>query len=188
MSPTDTPTTSAQPALVSVVIPAYNCAKTVGETLDSVLAQTYPNVEIIVINDGSRDDTASVLASYGSKIRFVTQKNTGLAGARNAGMALARGEFIAWLDADDLCEPDRISLQVDYLQQDPTILLCSTDFSAFCNTGEIARSHMQTYYGRIRDAGGLLALFGKRATFHPSHALGTAGVQTYSGRVWESLV
>lgn len=180
------PLQSVSPALVSVVIPAHNCAQTVGAAIDSVLGQTYPNIEIIVINDGSRDATEAVLASYSRQIHAITQPNTGLAGARNAGMALARGEFIAWLDADDVCEPDRISLQVAYLQHDPALVLCSSDFSAFSSAGEIAPSHMRAYYGRILDGGGLLALFGHTETFCPGNS--SPGIPTYSGHVWESLV
>ncbi|MCZ0900726.1 glycosyltransferase family A protein, partial [Microcoleus sp. HI-ES] len=82
---------------VSVVIPAYNCADYVGQAVDSVLHQTYANWEIIVVDDGSKDDTRLVLEKYGDRIRYIYQKNQGVSIARNHGIELARGEFIAFL-------------------------------------------------------------------------------------------
>ncbi len=86
---------------VSVVIPAYNAAWCVRRAIDSVLAQDFRDFELIVVNDGSTDDTAAVLASYGGAIRVVNQANRGLSSARNSGIQAARGEFVAFLDADD---------------------------------------------------------------------------------------
>lgn len=88
--------------LVSVVIPAYNAEVFIKQALDSVLAQSHPLMEIIVVDDGSRDDTASVVAGFGSKVQLVRQENAGPAAARNRGLAAATGEFVAFLDADDL--------------------------------------------------------------------------------------
>lgn len=102
--------------LVTVIIPAYNAAAFVAEAVDSVLAQDYPQVEVVVVNDGSKDNTLEVLRGYGERIRVVDQANAGPPRARNAGLAAARGEFIAFLDADDVWLPSKLSAQVAHLR------------------------------------------------------------------------
>ena len=97
---------------VSVVIPAYNCAAYGGQAVDSVLHQTYTDWEIIVVDDGSQDDTRLILEQYGDRIRYIYQQNQGVSIARNRGIELARGEFIAFLDADDYFFPDKIAAQI----------------------------------------------------------------------------
>jgi glycosyltransferase involved in cell wall biosynthesis len=97
---------------VSIVVPAYNGDRFIAAALDSVLHQTYPDYEIIVVNDGSTDTTALVLRAYGDRIHYVEQENGGVAAARNRGLALAQGELIAFLDQDDLLLPDKLALQV----------------------------------------------------------------------------
>lgn len=110
-------------ATVSVVIPAYNCAEYIGETLESVFAQTFTDYEVIVINDGSPDTEAleRALGAYRDRIVYIKQENLGPGGARNAGIRAARAALIALLDADDVWEPDYLAVQVAALQRDPTI-------------------------------------------------------------------
>lgn len=103
---------------VSVVVPAYNAAEFLRETLEHALAQTYKNVEIIVVNDGSRDTTADIAQSFGDPVRLVSTENRGVAKARNTGIEEATGEFLAFLDADDLWEPEKLALQVDAIDDD----------------------------------------------------------------------
>jgi glycosyltransferase involved in cell wall biosynthesis len=98
---------------VSVVIPAYNAGRYIRQTVDSVLAQTYRNVECIVVNDGSTDDTGERLLAYGARIVYVEQENRGRAAARNAGLIRATGEYVALLDADDYWAPDKIEKQLN---------------------------------------------------------------------------
>jgi len=98
--------------LVSVIIPCYNQARLLSEAIDSALAQTYPNLEVIVIDDGSTDDTAEVAARYGNRIRFVRQANAGLPAARNRGIAESRGSIIGLLDADDRWLPANVDVKV----------------------------------------------------------------------------
>ena len=105
-----------QAGLVSVVIPAYNAASYVAQAVDSVLSQDYPHVEVIVVDDGSKDDTLEVLRGYGDRIRVIDQANAGPPRARNAGLAAARGEFVAFLDADDIWLPTKLSAQVGHLR------------------------------------------------------------------------
>lgn len=113
-------------ALVSVVIPAYNAAWCVERAVDSAVAQTYARREIVVVDDGSTDATPVVLARYGDGVRIVRQPNGGLPRARNAGIAAARGEFVAFLDADDWWLPEKLARQVALLQSRPQLGFCST--------------------------------------------------------------
>ncbi|WP_042342282.1 glycosyltransferase [Calothrix sp. PCC 7507] len=103
------------PPLVSIVIPCYNAEYFLNETLESVFSQTWQNFEVIVIDDGSSDSTASVIRSFGSRIKAEFCSNHGVSAARNRGTELARGEFIQYLDADDLLTPDALEKRVKAL-------------------------------------------------------------------------
>lgn len=107
---------SSNSPLVSVVMPSFNDARFVGEALDSILAQTYPEIEIIVVDDGSTDTTCDIVAGYGSRVRLIRQANQGSAVARNAGIRAAQGHYVAFLDADDCWHPEKLRLQVDAMQ------------------------------------------------------------------------
>ncbi|MDQ3280427.1 MAG: glycosyltransferase [Acidobacteriota bacterium] len=111
--------------LVSVVIPVYNGERFVAQAIDSVLAQTMTNHEVVVVNDGSTDGTAGLLASYGDRIRVHHQKNGGVASARNAGVRAARSGFIAFLDADDVWLPEKLERQMPLLGDDDVALVYS---------------------------------------------------------------
>jgi glycosyltransferase involved in cell wall biosynthesis len=112
--------------LVSVVIPAYNYGRYVGEAVDSALAQTCPAVEVIVVDDGSTDDTRDRLARYGDRIRYVYQENQGLSTARNTGIRAAAGNFIAFLDADDAFHPRKLEIQMGLFASNPALGLVGT--------------------------------------------------------------
>ncbi|MBI3899535.1 MAG: glycosyltransferase [Gammaproteobacteria bacterium] len=175
--------------LVSVVIPAYNGASTLAESLDSVLAQTYPNIETVVVDDGSLDNTSEVLRRYGDKVRSIRQPNGGLASARNLGLKHACGDYIALLDADDICLPGRIALQVAFLEAHPELVLCSSDFSAFDKSGDIATSFIGEYYNSVgRRDGGVASLFARRADIKPEASALTTAVPAYAGNVYERVV
>ena len=104
--------------LVSILIPAYNCGSWIAESLASAVAQTWPNKEIIVVDDGSSDDTQAIAASFASQgVRLHVQPNAGAAAARNQALALSSGEYIQWLDADDLLAPCKIESQMAVLQR-----------------------------------------------------------------------
>jgi glycosyltransferase involved in cell wall biosynthesis len=109
------------PVPISVVIPAHNAAWCVRRAIDSVLAQSVPCLEILVVDDGSTDDTAAVLAAYGDRIHVVHKRNGGLSSARNAGIFAARGTMVAFLDADDWWLPGKIAAQHDVMQRHPEI-------------------------------------------------------------------
>mgnify|MGYP005832491149 CR=1 FL=1 len=107
---------------VSVVIPTYNRANCVGDAIRSVLEQTYKDFEIIVVDDGSTDNTPEVLAGFGDKIRIVKQENRGVSAARNAGIRIARGQWIAILDSDDVWEPKKLEVQIRDLEEHPEVV------------------------------------------------------------------
>jgi glycosyltransferase involved in cell wall biosynthesis len=145
--------------LVSVIIPAYNAQATLAQALDSVLAQTYGPIEVIVADDGSTDGTPDILRAYADQVRSVRQANGRLPKARNAGLALAQGEYVALMDADDLCRPERIEVQVRVMQAHPEAVLCSSDFTSFDEQGVVATSRARRYYSMIDEAGGFAALY-----------------------------
>lgn len=113
---------------VSVVIPTYNYAQYLGEAIDSALAQTLPPLEVIVVDDGSTDDTPQVLAAYGDRIRVLRQMNAGVAIARNSGIGAARGEYVAFLDADDVWLPRKLELQMARFDGDVGLVHCGVEF------------------------------------------------------------
>jgi glycosyltransferase involved in cell wall biosynthesis len=114
------------PAPVTVIIPAYNSRPWIREAVESVLNQSAPASEIIVIDDGSTDGTSAELAGYGSRVQCVSQANSGVAAARNAGLRHATGELIAFLDADDIWHPRKLEIQMRVMADDPGIGLLGT--------------------------------------------------------------
>ncbi|MCS7305026.1 MAG: glycosyltransferase [Thermoguttaceae bacterium] len=112
--------------LVSVVIPVYNGEAYVGQAIESVLAQTWPHIELIVVNDGSTDGSAEVIGRYRDRLLLVEQTNQGVAAARNAGIQRAKGELIALLDQDDWWRPEKLARQVPLLLNNPRVGLVHT--------------------------------------------------------------
>jgi glycosyltransferase involved in cell wall biosynthesis len=119
---------------VSVVIPAFNRSTLVTQAVDSVLAQTYTDYEIIVVDDGSTDDTKAALAQYGDRVRYIYQENRGASAARNAGVRNAKGRYIAFLDSDDLWLPAKLEKQVAVLEECPDVALVYSNIS-YCDDG-----------------------------------------------------
>ena len=118
--------------LVSILIPAYNAERFIGETIRSALAQTWPSKEIIVVDDGSRDGTLEVARRFASRsVQIVTQENQGAAAARNRALALSQGEYIQWLDADDLLSVRKVERQVDALRDGGPRRLASSPWGYF---------------------------------------------------------
>ena len=107
--------------LVSVIIPVFNSERYIASAVESVLKQTYKEFELIVVNDGSTDKTVKVLEQYIDRIHYAYQPNKGVAAARNAGIRASKGEYIAFLDSDDLWIRDTLILHVNYLQNNPNI-------------------------------------------------------------------
>jgi glycosyltransferase involved in cell wall biosynthesis len=124
----------ARAPVVSVVTPAYNVAATISETIASVAAQSWREFEMIIVDDGSTDETPVLLARHARRypwISWFTQANAGVAAARNAAIAMARGEFIAFLDADDVWEPNKLALQIAAFESNPGAAFIYTDMRDF---------------------------------------------------------
>jgi len=113
---------------VSVIIPTYNRAALVQEAVASVLAQSCRNFEVLVVDDGSTDDTVAALAPYAEPVKVLRRESRGgVSAARNTGMAAARGEWLAFLDSDDLWLPEKLARQMAYLAEHPELLICQTE-------------------------------------------------------------
>ena len=135
----------------SVVIPVFNGAPSVARAIDSVLAQRYPAHEIIVVDDGSADDTAKVLAQYQDRIRIISQANAGVSAARNAGAGAATGDWLAFLDADDWYFPDRLKRHAEWIATDPTLDFMTGDYEYRDDAGNLLGTSMSQH-----DAGRML--------------------------------
>lgn len=119
---------NSTPPTVSVVIPAYNAVETIEATIDSVLAQSVAPLEILVMDDGSKDDTWNLLQKYGDQIQAHQQENGGVSRARNALLAKARGEWIALLDSDDIWHPEYLATQLNLVREVPEAIMSFTSF------------------------------------------------------------
>jgi glycosyltransferase involved in cell wall biosynthesis len=127
-----------QPSLVSVIIPAYNGQDYIGTAIESILAQTYQPVEIVVVDDGSPVSMEEAVSGYGPQVRYIRQENGGTASARNTGWQAANGEFIALLDQDDLWLPYKLERQIPRFAEDPRIGMVTAWMEVFVSaTGEI---------------------------------------------------
>ncbi len=115
---------NSPPPLISCVVPVFNGARFIGKALQSILLQSHPVAEIVVVDDGSRDELDASLAIYGPSIELVRQSNLGPAAARNHGVRVAKGEFLAFLDADDVWHPDKIARQMARFAARPELQLC----------------------------------------------------------------
>jgi glycosyltransferase involved in cell wall biosynthesis len=134
--------------LVSVIIPAYNAESYIDEALASVFNQTYPKLEVVVVNDGSTDCTAEHVDAYRPRVRHIEQSNSGgFPGApRTAGIEHCSGQYICFLDADDVMAPDRVEKQADFLARYPEAGVVFTDYRNFSAKGPTEKSHFQTCF------------------------------------------
>lgn len=182
---------------VSVLIPTYNRAAFVTQAIDSVLDQDFRDREIVVVDDGSTDDTPRLLAAYGDRIRYVRTENRGVAAARNTGMALARGEYLCYLDSDDLYHPAKLAVQAAFLDANPDVGMVYTEFSAFDDErGTWSEYHLRDYHASAYRRGGLeyddlfddgrpLAAAGIPAAAIPA---GWETRQAWSGRIFDAYM
>jgi len=140
---------------VSVVVTTYNHERYIGETIRSLLAQTYRPAEIIVVNDGSTDGTAAAVRAFGNQVRLVDQANAGVAGARNAGVRVATGELVAFIDGDDLWDTHKLAIQVEAFNQFPEAGLIVADVDHFSDadvlwSGQLHMNFFATGETRLR--------------------------------------
>jgi glycosyltransferase involved in cell wall biosynthesis len=131
--------------LVSVIIPTYNGARWLKDTLRSVLCQTYARKDVIVVDDGSTDDTPTLLRGYGSAVRVIRHLQNGIGAARNAGLRAAMGDYLAFLDHDDLWRADKLAVQVKYLEEHPDVALLHADAEEFDERGTVHPSYLALF-------------------------------------------
>jgi glycosyltransferase involved in cell wall biosynthesis len=138
---------------VSLVVATFNHARFLPVALDSALAQTLAGVEVIVVDDGSTDDTPAVLSHYAHRVRVIRQANRGLAAARNAGLAVARGTYVSFLDADDVVMPTKLAEQVALLEASPAVgwTYCDVLIETVATGHEMRASERFGYSGRTLD-------------------------------------
>jgi len=122
---------------VSVIIPVWNGEKYICEAIDSVLNQTFRDFEVVVVDDGSKDRTVKFLGNYGDKIRWFSKEHKNQAAAENEGVKMARGEYIAYIDADDVCLPKRLEISAGYLDAHPEVGLVYSDYELIDKQGKI---------------------------------------------------
>jgi glycosyltransferase involved in cell wall biosynthesis len=134
---------------VSVIIPNYNYSQYICEAVESVLLQTYPNVEIIIVDDGSKDNSLEVLEKFGDKIKILAQQNAGVSVARNNGVANSNGEFIAFLDADDIWLPEKIERQISLFLNDKTLGLVHVAVQDIDASGKNLGTHFDGLSGEV---------------------------------------
>jgi len=143
---------------VSVIIPVYNRLEYICEAIESVLAQTYKNYEIIVVDDGSTSNVKRVLESYMDEIKYIYQENKGLAAARNTGIKNSKGKYLAFLDDDDLFEPKKLEIQVSVLEDNQDIGFVYSDCYEFDTTNE-AKMRLNLTVGRNKPSSEFAKLF-----------------------------
>jgi len=140
--------------LVSVIIPTWNRAAALAKAIDSVVSQTHRNWEVVVVDDGSTDDTRSMVSKLSEtdpRIRYIYQANAGVSAARNCGIALAKGDFVAFLDSDDSWEPWKLELQVACLRTHPELGMVWTDMAAIGPDGAVAHPrYLKKMYSAYR--------------------------------------
>ncbi len=176
--------------LVSVIIPTYNRASIIEEAVSSALAQTWKNTEIIVVDDGSTDSTKERLQPYLDSIHYIYRPNGGLAAARNTGTETAHGDFIAWLDSDDVWSPEKLEMQVNFMLRHIDVVASSTDFSEWRN-GKIKQlSHITGYYRAARGRrNGARGFYGKAEWIDmKGKTTNSTGIWTGKGDIYKDLV
>ena len=137
--------------IVSVVIPTYCRSSLLCEAIDSVLSQNIDGLELLVVDDGSTDDTREKVQEYGDKVSYIYQENKGLGTARNVGFSLAKGEYVALLDDDDWWMPGKLELQIALLEKLPDVCGVFTNFSIFRAPDEIRSDGIRTWFDETVD-------------------------------------
>jgi glycosyltransferase involved in cell wall biosynthesis len=174
--------------LVSIIIPCYNAARWLAETVESALAQTWPEKEIIVVNDGSSDDSLGIAGSFVARgVTVIDQPNRGASAARNRGLQAARGGLVQFLDADDLLSPDKIAAQVGMLASRPAGTLATCAWGRFQTDPQAARFVDDVVFRDFAPLDFLVLSGNTGAMMHPSAWLVPRAVADRAGPWDESL-
>ena len=138
---------------VSIILPTYNRAGYIRDAIESVLKQTYGNFKLMIVDDGSTDNTEQVVAPYLSdkRVRYMKQPNSGAAAARNYGLTVREGDFVAFIDSDDIWEPEKLGIQVSIMAALPEVALVCSDFSSITKSGSVEESHIRSYFSVFDD-------------------------------------
>ena len=181
--------------LVSVIVPTYNRAYCVCRAIDSVRAQTHSNWEVVLVDDGSTDDTGALIASrYGDdpRIRFFYQSNTGVTAARNTGIRESKGDFVAFLDSDDVWKPWKLATQLACFRLFPQIGMVWTNFAAVDLDGKVVNpGYLRTMYGAYRFHPSFESLFGNSRALSEVVESGSgieADARVYVGNIYTSML
>lgn len=139
--------------IVSVILPTYNRANYIADTVKSLLNQTYKYIELIIIADGSTDNTKEVISPFLKDHRtiYIKQINSGTAAVRNCGLSRGSGKYVAFIDSDDIWEKDKIEIQLSILNSLPEVSAVFADFSGIYKDGHIEKSHLGTYFSVLNN-------------------------------------
>lgn len=151
---------------ISVLIPVFNCERYLGAAIESVLAQTLSPTEIIVVDDGSTDGTANIATSFGSRVRYEFRPHAGIPTTRNACIETARGDWLAFLDADDLWLPEKLRAQADLMLARPELQFTLTYVQLFLEPGcGMPRGYLSEWFESARMCGWLSSFLGRKSIF-----------------------
>jgi glycosyltransferase involved in cell wall biosynthesis len=173
---------------VSVNIPTYNRAHLIRHALESVLRQTYPNLEIVVIDDGSSDGTRAVVAEYGDRVRYFHQPNGGLGVARNAALTHSTGDCIAFLDSDDAWYDFKLALQIHVFERMPTAAFLFTEFVILKDDGSRIHNGSRTWLASARDWSEIYSQRVSSATLGVNTAGVNGAFQIYTGSMYREFL
>lgn len=168
--------------LISVIIPVFNGGKYISEALESVLAQTHENIEIVIVDDGSTDNTSQIaqeFMAHNSSMKYVYQENQGLAASRNKGISLSKGDFIAFIDADDIWVEDKLETQIKILLKNPSIEMVSGKVKQFISPEIPVEKHDEYHFVQDEIQSNLIGValirksaFDKYGLFDPTLRIG----------------
>jgi glycosyltransferase involved in cell wall biosynthesis len=173
---------------VSINIPTYNRAHLIRHALDSVLRQTYPNIEVVVIDDGSTDATQGVVAEYGDRVRYFHQPNGGLGVARNAALERSTGDCIAFLDSDDEWFDFKLALQMDVFERLPEVAFSFTEFVILKDDGSRIQNGSRTWLAGTHDWSDIYPQEVSSTALGLKPGLGGGAFQVYTGRIYRQFL
>jgi glycosyltransferase involved in cell wall biosynthesis len=181
--------------LISVIVPTYNRAYCICRTIDSVREQTHRNWEVVLVDDGSTDDTAAIIASRYSddpRVRYLYQPNGGVSAARNAGIRAAHGDYVSFLDSDDIWEPWKLEVQLACFRTFPEVGMVWTNFEAVDAAGTVVkRRYLTTMYEAYRHFESFESLFEKSCALSDvldSESGFEAGARVYVGNIYTPML